>query len=136
MNSANFLQLADTLDTVPDDKFEMRAFAINRDGESLWDIEDYHCGTAGCAVGWAPKAGFPILDTDSDWTAYSTRIFGLAWDDYRWDWCFAGQWSGHDNTPKGAAARIRHIVNHGLPENWRAQMFNDAPKRYLESASS
>ena len=32
-----------------------------------------------------------------------------------WHWCFGSEWGQCDNTPKGAAARIRYLLRHGRP---------------------
>lgn len=44
-----------------------------------------------------------------------------------WDWMFGAAWG-----PRGAAARIRHLLDHGLPEDWREQMSGERPLCYAE----
>lgn len=51
-------------------------------------------------------------------------------DLHRWYWLFSDGWRETDNTPSGAAARIRHLLSHGLPEDWREQMSGDAKLCY------
>jgi hypothetical protein len=44
---------------------------------------------------------------------------------------FGSDWVHEDNTPTGAAKRIRYFVANGLPENWKDQMSGKAPLSYL-----
>ena len=55
MNKIRLAKLADFLETVPEDKFNMDVWAYLGNKTSLGD-----CGTAGCALGWATKI-FPEL---------------------------------------------------------------------------
>ena len=117
---ANLARLADYLETVPQSAFDMESFE-----------EETDCGTVACAVGHGPAAGFPkpVLEA---WTSYSSREF--APDSPAWDWCFFGRWSETDNTPQGAAARIRYMLEHGVPENYEEQMCGDEPLSYEVTA--
>ena len=74
-----------------------------------------HCGSAGCAVGHGPHAGIPKT-TSEDWGAYSKRVFipkGIHGNAAIWEWCFRARWSAIDNSPQGAAKRIRYLLKHG-----------------------
>jgi hypothetical protein len=114
MNAKNLLQLADFLTALPPSAFDMQDFCTDDQGENL-RIAAHECGSVGCAVGHGPGAGFPVQPDDLDWVAYSERVFGLPVGEPTWEWCFAGGWYWTDNTPLGAAKRIRHLVEHGLP---------------------
>jgi hypothetical protein len=109
----------------------MREYALRNGGVP--------CNTSACAVGHGPAAGVLIpeqfLNTDPvtiaeegpiDWLGYSKTVFvpdyderttdGL--DDPRqllWSWMFSGGWAHCDNKPRGAAARIRYVLEHGAP---------------------
>lgn len=92
--------------------FNMQDFA----GDST-DSYGSSCGSVGCAIGHGPYAGIPKLP-DEDWCSYSDRVFGLAADLRAWDWCFSGAWVNIDNTPRGAAKRIRYLLANGRPPEW------------------
>lgn len=137
MNKENLLKLADYLEKVPSDKFEMLHFRRNEGGDSIPYISKSDCGTVGCAVGWAPFVkGLEPIKTDFLTTArlsfykYGHRVFRLLGSSDRWDWCFHPGWSPIDNSPKGAAARIRYLVNNGLPKDWKEQMEGKASLCY------
>lgn len=87
-----------------------------------------NCGTAGCAVGWGPNAGVMPMPLE-DWIDYSGRAFAWVYSN-EWDYMFSDDWARTDNTPAGAAARIRLILDKGLPEFWAAEMHGNAPLSY------
>jgi hypothetical protein len=70
------------------------------------------CGTAGCAVGFAPFAGIKKKKNET-FREYCNRtlIDGDEWS-VTWIWCFGGDW---ENTPLGAAKRIQKLLNDGKP---------------------
>ena len=138
---ANLVILADFLDrAVPPPKFEMYMY-ISREsveGQVLdhsyiyaiaeakdWPIaatqELYsHCNTAACAAGHGPLAGIEPLEYET-WNAYVRRCFvdthygsGVSRE---FNWLFASDWTFFDNTPRGAAARIRYFLEHGVPDD-------------------
>lgn len=63
------------------------------------------------ALGHAPLI-IPAKPSES-WNSYSDRVFGLSTDE--WHWCFGGGWAVYDNTPKGAAKRIRYLIANDAP---------------------
>lgn len=132
MSTANLLQLATFLDTVPKHKFDMWTFRTKGSSDlSLAKVRDDHvCGTAGCAVGYGPQAGFPILRTDLDWLSYSERVFGVEWEGDDWDFLFGAEWKDIDNTPTGAAKRIRFYIKNGLPESWEGYPTKEMVEAY------
>jgi hypothetical protein len=68
-------------------------------------------------VGHGPAAGIRIYG-DFDWADYGNRVFGHLPDD-GFGYMFGSEWSNYDNTPKGAAARIRTYVALGhAPDDW------------------
>lgn len=101
-------------------KFDMEVFA---DGECYPAYRpEANCGSVGCAVGHGPYAGIPIF-LDEDWFDYAQRVFGVSLSDQAdWEWLFDPQWNTLDNTPQGAAARIRWFLKNGLPSNWYEQL--------------
>ena len=155
MNKENLLKLADFLDGVKGSNFRMETY---RSGGVLDDLDSTDlrmgkeeiekCGTSCCALGWAPCVpGLEVEPSDWDddggydsfsWSKYGLRVFGLRDNTYddpedEWNWCFRGEWENKDNTPKGAAARIRHLVVYGLPGDWWDQMSGRARLCYKEA---
>lgn len=123
----NLLKLADYLDRLPDDyeQFDMSEYMMERDGDDrrYWETLDISerskpvCGTVACAVGHGPAAGIRVYG-DECWASYADRVFGFLPDD-GFDYMFSSGWSIDDNTPKGAAARIRTYVTLGhSPSGW------------------
>ena len=125
---ANLATLATYLEAhVPPPEFGMQAFMkVTNDHNNLYDFvpdntEAYHqCGTSACAVGHGPLA-LPdsLIDETETWNNYSKRVFGCnAWSSGasadRFYWMFGGDWSDIDDTPTGAAARIRYFLDKPL----------------------
>jgi hypothetical protein len=125
----NLLKLAAYLETLPDnyEQFDMSEYMLDRDGD-YWETlgpderSKPSCGTVACAVGHGPSAGIRIYG-DLDWADYAERVFGkICLDEFQY--MFGSEWSNYDNTPKGAAARIRTFVSLGhAPDDW---FFDDA----------
>lgn len=131
MNKKNLLLAADGIEGIDPDQFNMSVFRGNL-GEhpnSLEYIEfssKTDCGTLGCALGWCPFIEKLAVKDDEfqtardDWTGekikdlnyekYAERIFGVV-KSLKWEYMFAGNWRIYDNTPQGAANRIREIAN-------------------------
>ncbi len=138
----NLELLAAYLEKLPEDytEFNMRTYArLNTIGD-LYSPRDGHwpgtgCGTAGCAVGHGPAAGILPIIEDSDWEDYAWRVFGSdAWGaDPLWDWLFAAQWHKVDNTPQGAAQRIRYTLASGIPMDQYGQLVGLTPLCYQEN---
>jgi hypothetical protein len=85
------------------------------------------CGSVGCAIGHGPYAGVE-KHAEEDWDQYSHRVFGL--ELAAWAWCFSSRWRDTDNTPEGAALRIRWLHAHGVPQDWYEQSHGIAPLCY------
>lgn len=132
MNRENLSRLADYLAALPADyeHFDMARFRTTMTGkEHEPTTRPMGCRTVACAVGHAPLA-LPDLPPkpDEEWDEYSNRLFGLY--DREWEWCFAAGWVHTDNTPAGAAARIRWLLEHGLPGDAYEQRQRRAPLCY------
>lgn len=69
------------------------------------------CGTSCCAAGTGAYRGIGKPRKGEGYVEYSSRAFGA--DGIIWDWAFSSEWSGYDNTPKGAAARILYLIETG-----------------------
>lgn len=130
MNRTNLKLLADYLFALPTgyEHFEMYSFysggftEVMQPYQAALELPNLtpNCGTAACALGHAPS--IPTLEPhpSEDWFDYGERISGLDEDrNTDWVWCFGGFWSDVDNTPKGAAQRIYHLLNEGAaPEDF------------------
>lgn len=128
-NVANLNRMADYIETIPQEKFDMVDFRKD-------DLPtEYECNTVGCIIGHCT-----ILDEMSNMPKYpdgwinfflwSKQFTGLELNSDFWRWCFSGSWVSVDNTPTGAARRIRYTINNGIPENWKKQMYGDEPLIY------
>lgn len=97
-----------------------------------FDMENYqsYCGTVGCACGHGPSLGIVKMPSES-WDPYADRAFGAA-DVQAFTWMFSAIWATNktDNTPRGAAARIRYALRHGIPANYNDQVWGRAPLSY------
>jgi hypothetical protein len=119
MNTANLLKLAEYLEALPADyrHFDMELF-IKSGTEfrptypAKAEETIKHCGTAACAIGHGPSAGIlpPSIPAMNNWGVYCEEAFGMNFMDNEGQWCFGSNWCEHDNTPAGAAARIRYLL--------------------------
>lgn len=132
MNAENLKKLAEYLPTVSQPRFSMRAYARDYHGDHLEPIAA-ECKTVGCALGYGPEAGLPPQGNE-EWGDYCNRVFGLISHSAEWGWCFDQEWARVDNTPAGAAKRIMHLVEHGLPENHQLQRWDRAEYMFREAA--
>ncbi len=109
-NRANLTMLADYLESEKlRARFHMGQF---QDGDIISWRDALDCGTVGCAVGHGPYAGIPKT-TSEGWGAYSMRVFIPSKSDDAWMFCFDDVWAHIDNSPQGAAKRIRYLLKHG-----------------------
>jgi hypothetical protein len=127
----NLGKLASYLEGLPEDyqHFEMASWTGDADGEAIVNYALHNggvpsCGTVACAVGHGPAAGILVpekmicpayaaigLPRRVNWWSYSA-LFARD-DSPEFEWLFSGRWSDVDNTPHGAAARIRYVLQHG-----------------------
>lgn len=121
MNVQNLLLLANYLESLPADYEDFEMGMFHDVAETPFDAVGTHCGTAACAVGHAPQVeGLPKPIEGEGWAPYSERIFGVSGYSLEWDYMFSDSWDIVDNTPHGAAKRIRYIAEHGtVPKGWQ-----------------
>lgn len=127
INKENLLKMADHIETVPPETFDMGCY---------WDDIEPECNSVGCIIGHCTKLDPNInryLDSDGDikFTSWSEDFTGIGCNTSAWDYLFSHEWAAVDNTRTGAAKRIRYFVEHGLPEDWKDQMNGYAPWSYL-----
>lgn len=115
--------------------FHMADFRSNQDeaGEEFehltldeYEKGEFVCGTAACAVGWAP---FVIPPKPEHFNSTEEGAELKTWDyvhdtlipgayrqnRYDFDWPFGYGWAGVDNTREGAAYRINYLIENGAP---------------------
>jgi hypothetical protein len=130
MIADRLLGLADYLDKLPPDyeKFTMSTYARCLGGgtASVEEATD-SCFTCACALGHGPAAGYAPLPDDISpmtgkiyWESYASDVFGVDSEDDKalWSYMFASEWAFIDDTPQGAAKRIRYAVEHGVPNDF------------------
>jgi hypothetical protein len=128
MNIPNLLKMAEYIATVPQEMFDMKYYR-ERD-----DFASHKCNSVGCVLGHCTvldkAAKLPKHFSEIDFVDWSEGFTGIGFMDNEWNWCFHGMWNEVDNTPIGASKRIKYLIEHGLPENWREQMNGEAPLSY------
>jgi hypothetical protein len=110
---ANLVKLARFLYTEPIEAENFRMTCYDSNGSDCAVAIEPKCGTAGCAIGWAPRAGVMPLKHET-WGNFADRALGD--DPDFWLWCFAFDWFPRDNTPRGAAKRILWALVKGVPD--------------------
>jgi len=156
MDKGNLNKMADYIENIPQYKFDMRRFRTEEHADDIEIIPDdpqekvdisaylagqktaHECGTVGCPLGHCT-----ILDErplplnylgEIDFYAWSKEFTGLDPNSIGWCYLFGSFWTAVDNTPVGAAKRIRYLIENienGAPEDWKAQMEGDAPLSYM-----
>lgn len=124
MNKANLAILRDFL-LSNNLQFEMCDYRADENGLSLPFTKDQlekgvkGCGTAGCALGWAPFVIpvptniLPKGDGYLNWVsmkAYCEEVFKIQHGGSLWTFLFSGDWSYSDNSRLGAAFRINDVI--------------------------
>lgn len=91
------------------------------------------CQTSACAMGHyaimhdLDYSEDGVVDFDEGFVVWDDFIqdqMGVSCDDKSrvvWGWLFGGYWALADNTPLGAAARIDHFLEHGVPDGFHAK---------------
>ena len=131
MNRKNLKILSDGLLGLIPSKVSVEGIGFDMDMFTMsGSYRNEYCKTAGCAVGWAPFFGIRKKSTEP-FVEYGHRVFNVTNDE--WTWLFANWWSDVDNTKEGAGLRIKHLLEHGLPDNWKDQVFEKAPLSYLNN---
>lgn len=136
MNRENLEKLASYLEGLPADydHFEMATY-FRQDRRTINDPLQAPlagaCGTVACAIGHGPAAGIPAEETAMEgWEDYSDRVFELSCNEETW--CFSSCWRWVDNTPHGAAKRIRYMLERGVPSDSDYQRRGWAPYMFAK----
>jgi hypothetical protein len=109
MNKENLKRLADYLSTGSlKAQFCMSSYSENK----RHDSRESDCGSVGCAVGHGPFVGPDMKKFPTEtWNGYCSRVFGVDTSTTLWNWLFGAYWAEVDNTPRGAAARIKYWLD-------------------------
>lgn len=129
MNKENLLRMADYIETIPQEQFDMEVF---REGGRT----SPKCNSVGCIIGHCTALDDPenlprYFYGEIDFDLWSEKFTGIGLFSRDWRYLFGGGWAKNDNTPTGAVKRIRHYVEHGLPQDWEEQMRGEAPLSYM-----
>lgn len=149
MNIKNLLKLADGLEGIPQEFFDIGNYR-KKELNSVNDVpfkSKSHCGAIGCAMGWGPfiqglkppehcfnnfKPEFKPALKELSFTEYSFQVFEVDVMTSSWDWCFSNAWQDVDNTAIGASLRIRELALNGLPYDSNGQMYGRVPYMFAE----
>ena len=132
---SNLRKLADYLSKLPEgySDFQMAHYFSAKSGEitsvDFAKIEREYalknggvgkCGAVACALGHGPSAGILFRNDDfggefypndaPNWSVYGERFLANE-DKDLFEFLFGGGWSAFDNTPQGAAKRIRFYLS-------------------------
>lgn len=124
VNKERLLKLAEFLETVPADRFDLTEWQSSPTAAGRKVTKDRACGFAGCALGWAAHAGLfegltltPISDelsrssiryhTAHGWAA-PCRLFRIK--DEESEYLFKPEFYDTQPSPKDVAARIRSFA--------------------------
>lgn len=131
LQRANLLTLANYLMKFPDD-YEHFGMAHFFDcGGAVTDVA--RCGNVACAVGHGPAAGITPLPHHWNtrgrlgWWDYSKDLLCSMGD--TWNFMFSECWADHDDTPRGAAARIHYVLKGNLIPDFLSDDYFDT-RRY------
>jgi hypothetical protein len=118
--------------------FDMGAFCIDNKGFHLAP-QKHECGTVACALGHGPAAGIAVIERPAvvsedgyasavlrsnvlEWEIYCIENFGIDFAGDEFMFLFDDEWSGYDNTAKGAGHRIMWFLENGAP-NMRGKYY-------------
>lgn len=137
------------LGILPPEEFHMAEYAVplGEDPETaesinLDEMRDTTCSTICCMMGSGPKAGIDPTGY-AYWKTYGHGEFGAVPKFHTrseaanavWDWLFSNDWTYVDNTIAGGRARLRLALDQGIPADYRAQLYEDAPYIFAELAN-
>jgi hypothetical protein len=126
-NLENLYAMADYISTISQEEFNISA-PLNYDIKHIKDVKVKD--VIGHCVIIDDQFNSFLTQNNFDFHRWCENFTGLSIHCPEWIWCFGSQWANTDNTPMGAAIRILWLIECGLPNNWEAQMNNQAPLCY------
>jgi|GEM_PF-2667858 len=127
LNIKNLEEMADFIETVPSKFFNMHRF---RKGGRVTP----ECDSVGCIIGHCTildKRPLPqLLNGEIDFYSWAEEFTGLPRRSPAWFYLFSSNWADTDDTPTGAAKRIRFFLKNGIPNDWLEQIYREAPLSY------
>ena len=115
-----------------DVKFSMDTYFEEVDGTAefepvdAWEYRDSICDTVCCALGHGILAGIePDVGATESWLVYSKQFGG----DDLYNWVFSCAWADADNTPIGAAKRIRWVLEGKAVPMFTVVVYDDSHLR-------
>lgn len=127
MNRTNLERLASYLENLPEGylHFDMESYfhepscdlRTERDEmEHSIGLTEPTMGMVGCALGHSAAAGIDPIEWDATlWFDFAEKAYGV--DPEQASYIFGGEWYAIDNTPKGAAQRIRNVLAGIAPDD-------------------
>lgn len=129
MNKKNLIKMADYIETIPQEVFDMEEYR-----QQKLDNSEPKCKSIGCIIGHCTildKNPLPRRSNgEIEFWEWSEEFTGICYLSDEWDYLFGCKWKNTDNTPTGAADRIRYFVVRGLPFDWHEQMTGWTPLSY------
>ena len=128
MNKENLLRMADYSETIPQERFDVEIFREDNNHNT------HECKSVGCTIGHCTILdkydNVPLFRGLINYVQWSYQFTGIS-KVSEWEYLFSADWKDVDNTPTGAAKRIRHFVENGLPDNWEEQINGKATLGYV-----
>lgn len=126
MNSINLLSAAQYISELDQDRLVLDRYRANGD---LYSVSCEKGDVVGHCTILDPN-NLPRLypSGDIDFKEWGMKFFDLTEDEYTY--LFTAVWAELDPAVIGAAARLRHVAQHGLPDTWAEEINNEAPISY------
>lgn len=111
---------------------QLTDYALNNGG-----VDKYNCGAVACAVGHGPSAGILFKPSEitwynaPDWNKYSLNFIAET-GNLEYQWLFGSEWENVDNTHRGAAARIRYLLDGKPPRRCGPDDYSDDQHHLFE----
>ncbi len=128
MNRTNLERLVSFLENLPENypHFDMESYFHDPRNDLKTEREEMEysvglteptMGMVGCALGHSAAAGIDPMDWNAtDWFGFAEQAYGVSREEALY--AFGGEWYVMDNTPKGAAQRIRNVIAGTIPQDW------------------
>jgi len=127
LNIKNLEEMADFIETVPSKIFNM--LHIRMGGKVTPECDSVGCIIGHCTV--LDKRPLPrLFNGEINFYSWAEEFTGLLLLPQAWCYLFSSNWAFTDDTPTGAAKRIRFFLKNGIPNDWLEQISGEAPLSY------